>query len=265
MPADAPPVTIRNSVLRLLGDGRIAIGFFTRLPPPLAAGGDVGAGSLARASGLFPLAGALVGGVAALALVVAHALGLGAPAAALIAVFVAAALTGGLHEDGLADLADGLGGGADAGRRLDIMRDSRIGTFGALALIFSVGLRVAALSQIAAPVAAAGALIAAHALSRAVLVPLLKWLPPARADGLAVFAGKPSTRAVAVAMGVGAVIALLVLTWPAAIVAIILASLGALSVGWVARRSLGGLTGDGLGTAQQKAEILVLLSVAAIT
>src|SRR5207245_1996881 len=123
--------------------------FLTRLPLPgsrrrgVMDGADRSdAARFARAATLFPLVGVSVGGLAALALLAADGIGLGRPFAAVAALAVAAALTGALHEDALADVADGLGP-HDRARRLEVMRDPRVGSFGALAIVLSVAARLA--------------------------------------------------------------------------------------------------------------------------
>ncbi|MBS1103590.1 adenosylcobinamide-GDP ribazoletransferase [Gluconobacter sp. Dm-62] len=140
--------------------------------------------SLGRSLWCWPLTGAGVGAVGgALYLALTH---LGLPPL-LSAIWTAAALlllTGGLHEDGLADMADGLGGGRDRRRKLDIMRDSRLGSYGAMALILALALRVSALSFLGGA-SAMECLIASGALSRASMAGVAFFLPPARPDGLA--------------------------------------------------------------------------------
>src|SRR5215469_4222063 len=150
---------------RIIGDLIVALGFYTRLPFPherANAGAD-----LARASWAAPLAGAVVGAIGALAYALAHAAGLGPLPAAGLTIVATLIVTGALHEDGLADTADAFGAGATPQTRLDIMRDSRIGTFGACALILSIGLRWVALASLVGPMRAAAALIAAHVAARA--------------------------------------------------------------------------------------------------
>jgi len=229
--------------------------FLTRLPLRMAE-----PLSLAGAARAFPLVGALVGGIGALAFVLAAGLGLPPIVAALLAVTATIAATGALHEDGLADSADGIFSGAARERVLEIMRDSRIGTFGALALILSVGLRGAALPQV--PDAAA-ALIAVHALSRGWLPWLMRRDAPARAGGLAAGAGRPEAAAALWAAGLGLAVAVLALGLLAGLMAAALSGLCALGVATLARRRLGGYTGDTLGAAQQAAETgaLLLLTV----
>ena len=220
--------------------------------------------TLADSIWAFPLVGAGIGGLAAGAFVLAQLAGLGDWPAALSAVLAGVLLTGALHEDGLADAADGLFGGADRERRLEIMRDSRHGTFAVLALVLSVGLRAAALAEIGEVVRAGLALVAAHAGSRALLAPALRALPPARADGLGAAAGRPSaaatTAALAIAFAIGAAAlgplhAAIAFGWAAAAVA---------AASAFAQRRIGGQTGDVLGALQQVGEIAVLLAAVAL-
>lgn len=251
-------------------DIRHCLAFLTRLPVPLPADA-ARPEALARAAWAFPLVGIVVGGVAGLALLAAEALGLDPLAGSVVAVAAAVLLTGGLHEDGLADVADGFGGGHDRAGKLAIMRDSRIGSYGVLALILSVGLRVSLLASLASSSAAVLVLIATGILSRAAIVPAMASLQPARMDGLGVGAGRPKrvTAVAAAVLGIGlAGIALgpwggaFLAEWaiPAAVVA---AGGAAAAVAALARRQIGGLTGDVLGTVQQVAEIAVLFVAAA--
>ena len=166
---DPQPKTGLEAISGCWRDFRTAAAFLTRLPVgPSPLPGDASrSGYLSRSMTMFPLVGAGVGLAAALALLGAYGLGLHPLAAALIGIAVVVALTGALHEDGLADLCDGLGGGRTRDDRLRIMRDSRIGTFGALAIVFSIGLRATILADMPTPGTAAAALVAAGALSRA--------------------------------------------------------------------------------------------------
>jgi adenosylcobinamide-GDP ribazoletransferase len=230
-----------------------AVAFLTRLPIRLEAPLP-----LAEAARGFPLAGVLVGGIAAVALALAQSAGVPALVAALLAVGAGIAATGALHEDGLADSADGLFSDASRERVLEIMRDSRIGTFGAAALVLSVGLRTASLAELAE---GAAALIAAHALSRAWL-PWLMWSDaPARAEGLAAAAGTPTAEGVVWSAGLGLLVAAVALGPGPALLAASVSVAAALGIAALARRRLGGYTGDTLGAAQQAAEIGALLSL----
>ena len=245
----------------LLRDLRVAACFLTRLPvrwPP-----DAPADALARSMRLFPLAGAGIGLAAGLAWALALCLGAPALVAALLALAAQALLTGALHEDGLADVADGFGAGRDRERTLEIMRDSRIGSYGTLALVLSVGLRAAALAATLSPWAGIAALAAAGAVSRATAPALLAWLPPARPDGLGAGAGRPPAEAVFTALGLALCFALLLLGLWHGLAALALATLAAWALAGLARRRIGGQTGDVLGAAQQLAEAAVLCAAAA--
>jgi adenosylcobinamide-GDP ribazoletransferase len=235
-----------------------ATAFLTAIPA-----GRTTSGRLAEASWAFPLVGAGVGAVTAGAFFVSQLLGLGDWPAALLAVLAGIALTRGLHEDGLADAVDGLVGGHDRDARLAIMRDSRIGAFGALALVLSVGLRAAALVQIGQAVFAGLALVAAHAASRAALPAAMRAMAPARADGLGAAAGRPSGTAAAMAAAAGVAIALAALGPGRGAVAIVLSGAVVCGAAALARRQIGGYTGDVLGALQQLGEIVVLLAAAA--
>jgi adenosylcobinamide-GDP ribazoletransferase len=218
---------------------------------------------LTRATGLFPLVGALIGLVAGLALLGAFQLGLHPLACAFIALATSIALSGALHEDGLGDFADGLGG-ATRQDRLAIMRDNRIGTFGTLALLFGVGIRAAILSGLTSPEAAALALITAAAISRAMLPGVMRWQRPARADGLAAGVGAPANADVVTAAALALLIALFAVGFWAGLLAAIVAGLAALAVAALAQRTLGGHTGDVLGAVQVIAEMTALAAIAAI-
>jgi len=240
-------------------DLRVAATFLTRLPG-FAVSGHA---DLARAMRAFPLVGAALGLLVGLVYALAYGMGLPPLAAALLALAASALATGALHEDGLADLADGLAGGQDAGSRLAIMADGRIGAAGALALLFGVGLRAAALAALATPGVAAAALVAAAAGSRAIFPALLHRLPPARPGGLGAMAGVPSSEVALAAFGLGALIVLICLGLATGLAAILAAALAVAALAATARRALGGQTGDVLGAAQQVAEIAILLVAAA--
>jgi adenosylcobinamide-GDP ribazoletransferase len=232
--------------------------FLTRLP--IRFDGTMPPDLHGRALGWYPVIGALIGLCGALVYAVASAAGLTAGAAALLTLCAQIAVTGALHEDGLADIADGFGGGRDKMAKLAIMRDSRLGSYGVLSLIFSVGLRWSALVALADPLAVGLALMSAGALSRATVPAVYGWLDPARSDGLAAGLGGPPGTRVAMAAVLGACIAGLLL--PAfALPVIAVAILAALAVGGLALRQIGGHTGDVLGACQQIVEIAVLLTL----
>jgi adenosylcobinamide-GDP ribazoletransferase len=245
----------------LAADLELGILFCTRLPLPHSA--PIESAGIARAGWAFPIAGALVGLIGAAVYWLADVIGLPPLPAAALALAATLAVTGCLHEDGLADVADGFGGGATPERKLEIMRDSRIGTYGTCAVMTSLLLRGSALAAIADPSAVAAALIAAHAAARATLPMFMSLVPAVRIDGLSAGAGRPP-RASAITAALLGVAALGLAFGPVkALVAVLLAlsAIGALA--WLCMRQIGGQTGDVLGALEQVSEILILLSAAA--
>lgn len=242
---------------RAITDLRTALAFLTRLPAG-ATGTD-----LARACWAFPLAGLAVGAIAGGIYALALFLHLPPLAAALLALLAGALTTGALHEDGLADAADGLGGN-EPGQRLEIMRDSRIGTYGVLALIFGVGLRAAALGDIAAAGPGFAAIAAAAMVSRGLLPAVMHATPLASRTGLAAAVGRPGLTVAAIALGIAFFGAILLLGPALGAAALVLAAAAVAAMAMLARRTVGGYNGDTLGAAQQGAEIAVLIAAAAI-
>jgi len=237
---------------------RAALIFLTRLPA-----GQVGSAAFAAAPGWFPMVGLGVGAAQGAVFVMAAAVW-GPVAGALAALALGMILTGALHEDGLADTFDALGAPRPAERALEIMRDSRIGTFGALALIWMLGGQGWALATMAAP---AAALIAGQALSRAALVPILRHGPYLRAQGTGSGMTDPLPGSALGAWVVAVLLALGVSIGAVGPGATFLGlaglTLGAVAI-WVwARRRLGGVTGDILGAAQQVGMLGFLLGVMA--
>ncbi len=241
-----------------LDDARRATAFLTRLPIPHAHDAE----GFLRAMRAFPLVGAAIGLAVGCTLVVLLRLHVPPLAAAALAIGVGMLVTGALHEDGLADVADGFGGGRDKEAKLAIMRDSRLGSYGTLALLTGFAVRVATLAAIPSEHAIA-ALISAHALARAAMPALSLALPFARDDGLAAGAGQPEAAVADVALGLGALIAVICLPFGVALGAMLLAALGAAAIAWLALRQIGGVTGDVLGAAEQIGEMLILLLLAA--
>lgn len=249
-------------VLSLVEQLRVCIGFFTRVPVRLRA--DLPADAVARSAWAYPVAGAAIGAVAALCAGVARHFGLSPALTAIAALGVTIVVTGALHEDGLADTADGLGGGRDAAAKLAIMRDSRIGSYGVLALLMSFACRAACLTQLAGrgDAAIAAALVAAHAGGRAVLPALMTALPLARTNGAAASVGRPSPGGAVSAMLLGAPAVLAMLGAGRGAVAILLGALVTAALGRLAFRGIGGYTGDILGAAEQAVEMIVLVVAA---
>jgi adenosylcobinamide-GDP ribazoletransferase len=259
----ARAIALRLPALR--AQAQVALMLLTRLPAgQLPRGQDVP--SMGQTVWAFPLVGALLGGMCAGVLVAARWLGLPAELAAGLALITLVLASGGLHEDGLADVADGFGGGRDVAHKLEIMRDSRIGSYGTLALIFAIGLRWLCLTDLAQgdALAAIGAVVAIEACARAGLGVMLHAMPSARRDGLGRAAAALVPRAAVVA---GAAVAA-VLAWlgfgPAALW--ILAALCAAQAGFcaLALRQIGGQTGDVLGAAQQIGAIAGYITATAL-
>ena len=243
-----------------LDDFKTAVAFLTRLPMPHPDGAMPG--NFVRAHRMFPVVGALIGLAIGLVCLAFREMGLPDLAAAALALGAGALLTGALHEDGLADVADGFGGGRDTASKLEIMRDSRLGTYGALILLVGFAAKLSALSAIPDSHILSG-LIAAHALGRGILPVMSMNLPYARKDGLARNAGQPEAGPVVSALVIAFVIALLALSWANAFWAALVCGVVAVVMGWLAMRQIGGQTGDVLGAAEQVAETAVLLLLAA--
>jgi adenosylcobinamide-GDP ribazoletransferase len=255
----------------LLADFYFCLGFFTRLPIPSAASQSKphSLADFSRAVRMLPVAGGLVGALAAIAMAAASHFGFPPSLAAPLAICSLVFLGGAMHEDGLADCADGFFGGATRERKLEIMQDSRIGTFGVVALVLSLYLRAASLALIVdKSLALAGAvLIGAAALSRAASLMPLVLIPPARENGAGFAAGKPERAALAVAacLAVGFALAPVVAgAYLASSLAGITAATGAAyAIVLLARKQIGGQTGDVAGAAQQVSEIAYYLAFAA--
>ena len=236
-----------------------ALRFFTRLSvgapePSLAL-------DLGRTAWAAPVAGVFVGLGGALVLALTALLGLPLILRAGLATAALVVTTGALHEDGLADVADGFGGGATRTRKLEIMHDSRVGAYGAIAIALALILRVGALTAaLDGGFWRAGlSLMLVAALSRAGALTPLALLPPARADGAGAAAGRLDPSALAAAWGSALVIALALglvsLGLAHTLLAALMSGAGALLMVVLARRAIGGQTGDVAGAAQQFGEI----------
>jgi adenosylcobinamide-GDP ribazoletransferase len=242
-------------------DLMIGLLFSTRFP--IAHSEPIRGSDIARASWTLPVIGGLIGLVGASVYWVAYELNLPPMAGAGLALAATLTATGCLHEDGLADTFDGFGGATSRERKLEIMRDSRIGTYGACALALSLILRIGLLAGLAGPAPVALALIASHAAARALMPAFLRLVPPARPDGLAADAGRPSLPGLVSAALLGVIVLIFGLGAFKAVVA--LALLLAL-FGFMRRaclKQIGGQTGDVTGALEQLGEIVVLLTAAA--
>ena len=239
----------------------IAGAFLSRLP--FRPRGNIQAADLSCAARAFPLVGLLIGGLSGGALWVAGQAGLQPLACAFVGLFVSAWITGALHEDGLADLADGLGG-STRDRRLAIMRDSHVGSFGVLTLILTVGIKAAILAPLSEEGLGWSAIVVAAALSRSVMAPCMMLIPPARTDGLGYGAGRPDTGGTAQALILGAAISIALFGWISSIAILMGALLAMALIAWLARSQLGGYTGDVLGAVQHTAEVFILFVIGAM-
>lgn len=235
-----------------------AFGFFTRLPVPQGSGVP-----LARASWAFAPVGAVVGLLAAIVYLAALYLGATHSIAAWLAVGALVLLDGGLHEDGLADTADALAHGRDREQKLAIMRDSRIGTYGVLALVITLALRAHSIASLGNGWVTLAIFMAAGAASRVSLAVLMHLLPNAREDGLANLAGKPTRQETWIAAGLGALALLITGNLPVAFICLLALILLGFCIARTAQKHFGGITGDVLGAAQQLFEVTLLVILAA--
>jgi adenosylcobinamide-GDP ribazoletransferase len=212
---------------------------------------------------MFSLAGALIGVVLAAALIGARHLQLPPLFASLFVTVLGLLMTGALHEDGIADVADGFGGGHTPEQRLTIMRDSRIGSYGGLALIVTVLARVMCLSVIMTMpwLTVVAVMAAVQSFSRAMVVDLMWAEKAARSDGLSVMAGRPSSQVAVFAIVVGLVLmatCALLVPPEKVIVALGLGLAATALVRRLAVKLIGGQTGDVCGAVQVVSEIAML-------
>ncbi|TAG28308.1 MAG: adenosylcobinamide-GDP ribazoletransferase [Rhodobacterales bacterium] len=241
---------------RLLPDLWSGFALLTRLPVPDHA--PRGAAS----AWAWPVVGAVLGAIAAGFASAALWLGLtpGVVAAGVLAL--GALMTGGLHEDGLSDTADGLFGGWTRERRLEIMKDSRVGSYGVLALVLVTLARWSALATVLAAGGHWGALIAVGAVSRAPMGVVMAALPNARATGLSHATGRPSLQVALTGVSLAVALALLAASW-AALPMLAGAALVVALLARSAQKRIGGQTGDILGASQQLAEAACFAVLAA--
>jgi adenosylcobinamide-GDP ribazoletransferase len=234
---------------------RSAVAFLTVIP--VAAGEGKPGARLGRA--YFPAVGALLGLLAGVVLALTAAI-TSQMLGAVAAVAVMAVLTGGLHLDGVADAADGLFGRGDRAQRLQTMRDPRVGSFGAIALIVVLLGDVAALSALT-PASAIVALVIGGALSRWAMLWVIAFLPYVRETGLGVAAGG-ANRAFDLILGSALAVLVCLLDWRRALVALLLVGLTAVIVSGVARRRIGGATGDIYGATTELCQVAALIAFA---
>lgn len=230
-----------------------ALQFLTRVPIRLRR-----EPSLERTVAWFPIAGALIGAaVGGTAAGLWHVL---PPAvAATVAVVVGLMITGAFHEDGLADVADAFAGGWTIERRLEILKDSRHGSYGVAALCGSIVARIVCLGSLPGPAAMFTAAVAAHAVGRGAAVGLMGVAPLATHDGLGADYGQATTlgRSAVGVVSALAIGALAVGWWVGPLAAALVVAI--VAVRWLAMRKIGGISGDVLGTCEQIVECLSLV------
>lgn len=241
----------------------IALQFFTRLPMPRWVGFEPA--WLQHASRYFPLVGVVVAAICGTVYVLASWL-LPSPVAVLLAVAAGIYLTGAFHEDGFADMCDGFGGGLTRERVLEIMKDSRIGAYGAIGIVCLLAIKCAALVALP-PAVIVATLCIAHPLSRLAAVSLIRFMDYARDEGKS----KPMAQEmrtgefiIAAVCGLLPAVAcgmLGILDWGALAFAIVAAAACAFWLGRKCQRRLQGYTGDCLGAVQQVAEVAIYLAI----
>ena len=230
-----------------------AIQFLTRIPIRLRRAPDVAA-SVPWFPVVGVLIGAAVGGIAGGLWHVVPPL-----VAAAVGVVVGLLITGAFHEDGLADVADAFGGGWTVERRLEILKDSRHGSYGVAALCSSIVVRIVCLGSLPGPAAMFASAVAAHTVARGGAVGLMGFAPMATNAGLGVDYGQTTTprRAIIAVLSSLAISAVAVGWWIAPLAGVMIVSI--FEVRWLAMRKIGGISGDVLGTCEQVAECLCLV------
>lgn len=244
---DMSPVT--------LGDFRTSVALLTRIP--VKAEFD----RPAQAVWAYPLVGFVVGAIAALVVTLLLWLGVTPALAAGAWIATTVVLTGAMHEDGLADCADGFWGGFEKTRRLEIMKDSQIGSYGVLALALSIGARWVAIWTLLGSGTWIWPLLALEVLSRATMPALMHSLPHARDSGLSHAQGRPTMQAACIGIGLATALGILLLGWVALKLAIVM-GLATAAAGILAQRKIGGQTGDVLGATQQILLVVGLVTLA---
>lgn len=251
-----------RSPLVIWSDVPAALGLLTRLPIKVNAEAAMQRG--AASAWAYPLVGLVVAAVTLLIIAAVDWLGLGSLTLAVICLAVPIILTGAMHEDGLADSADGLWGGWDKARRLEIMKDSQIGTYGVLALGLILLFKFSALSTLMLHDYFWAAVIVSATVSRAAMLVLMTLMPNARDGGLSRSVGRPSHSTMLLGCGLAIAVSFILAPWQAPAVLITVA-VGTLACAAIANTKISGQTGDILGATQQITEALALLAFVAIS
>ncbi|WP_417812256.1 adenosylcobinamide-GDP ribazoletransferase [Thalassospira alkalitolerans] len=246
----------------LLDDFWRALALLSRIPVSMRC--DFRPEAITRSVWCWPFVGLFIAGVAIIPAFLTDILIGNSAVTAIMATLVLVLLTGAMHEDGIADCADGFGGGQDRQRKLEIMRDSRIGTYGVIALVLCLALRIVLLSLASDSGSMAAILIVMAVTSRAAIPVVMHFLDPARMDGLGKGAGRPELLMVVGGIGV-ALLLVLVVAGPMAVITSVMAMMVAVVlVGWIAKSQIGGHTGDVLGMTQIASELFVGIAFVAV-
>tara|TARA_Y100001978_G_scaffold70122_1_gene62976 strand:+ start:160 stop:951 length:792 start_codon:yes stop_codon:yes gene_type:complete len=247
---------------KCLEDILLALTFFTRIPIHFTVKYHR---TLMQACWCFPLIGAGIGLVGGTFLYLLLVIQIPVAISAVITICFIMVLTGALHEDGLADTVDGLGGGEDKKSKIEKMRDSRIGSYGVLAILLLTLIKLNAIISLATGKPyeiAILSIICAHSLSRFSIIIIPYFSIPASNEGLARYAGKPAARGIIGSFLLTSILILILLPFDQAILSAVLAILVAGAVGLLANFQIKGYTGDILGAAQQVSEVTVLVYLA---
>jgi len=259
-------MTPKRETHPLVHDVAASLGLLTRVPVDVDT--DLAMTRSAKATWAYPVIGMLLGGVGMLVFVLLHLIGLPIFVAVVLLIGFQIIVTGAMHEDGLADCADGLWGGWTKERRLEIMKDSHIGVYGVAAIALALLLKAAALGALAWSPLMAVALIAGGAVSRTAMVVVMYALPNARGGGLSQSVGRPPLSSVwiAVALAGAATIGMGFLTGHILAIVVILGVAGLTTAAciMIAKRKIGGQTGDVLGATQQVSDIAILIALSAL-
>eukprot|EP01093_Parvamoeba_rugata_P005954 TRINITY_DN1901_c0_g3_i1.p1 TRINITY_DN1901_c0_g3~~TRINITY_DN1901_c0_g3_i1.p1 ORF type:complete len:284 (-),score=52.67 TRINITY_DN1901_c0_g3_i1:450-1301(-) len=256
---DADKTSVDASVL---SDFWRAMALLSRVPlPPV---GDFRAALIARSVWCWPLVGLVLAGLALLPAMLVDFLTGNPLVYAIFAIAAMVLLSGAMHEDGIADCADGFGGGMDRDRKLEIMRDSTVGTYAVVMLILTMGLRLVLITA-AADIGQAGILFLIMAvISRAAMPVVMRILPPARDNGLGKGAGRPGWLPVLIGFAIASAIVLVLGGIGAMFAVIVGVMIAILIVAMVARSQIGGQTGDVLGATQICAELFAGIGFIAV-
>ena len=238
------------------GDLLIALALLTRLPVRFDLSG---ARAPSAAAWAYPLMGLVVGGIALCVGWLFESLGTAAPITAFFVLLSMVITTGAMHEDGLADCADGFWGGWDVARRLEIMKDSQVGTYGVIALVMSLLLRWYVLTMLIDKGALVGAVLVSAVMSRAAMVAVMHRMTNARRSGLSAQTGRPTGLPTLIAIAF-ALLAAIAAPEVSFVWLIFSAACVTLAAGTLAQAKIGGQTGDVLGATQQLVEITVLIA-----